>query len=63
MNEGETIDEILTCFIKITNEISSLRDTIDNAQKVRKFIRALPKAWEAKATTLKEFNDKKPQDP
>ena len=36
-------DEMLTEFTKITNELSSLGDTIDNDQKTRKFIRALPK--------------------
>ena len=42
MLENETIDEMLTHFIKITNELSSLGDSIDNNQKIRKVIRALP---------------------
>jgi len=44
MLDNESIDEILTYFTKITNGLSSLGDEIDNDQKVRKMIRALPKA-------------------
>ena len=47
---------MLTWFIKITNRLSSLGDIIDNDQKIRKVIRALPKTWEVKTTALKEFN-------
>ena len=45
-------------FTKITNGLAFLGDAIDNDQKVRKVIRALPPSWEVKATTLKELNDK-----
>ena len=58
MHENETIDDMVTRFTKITNGLSSLGDAIDNDQKVRKIIRALPPSWEVKATTLKELNDK-----
>ena len=58
MQENETIDDMVTKFTKITNGLSSLGDGIDNDQKVRKIIRALPPSWEVKATTLKELNDK-----
>ena len=40
MLKSESIDEMLTRFTKITNELSSLGDTIDNDQKIRKVIRA-----------------------
>jgi len=56
MLDSETIDEMLTHFTKITNGLSPLSDEIDNDQKVRKVIRALPKTWEVKAITLKELN-------
>ena len=49
---------MVTKFTKITNGLSSLGDAIDNDQRVRKIIRALPPSWEVKATTLKELNDK-----
>ena len=44
MLENERIDEMLTRFTKITNGLSSLGDTIDNDQKIRKVIRAIRKA-------------------
>ena len=53
---------MLTQFTKITNALSSLRDKIDNGQKIRKVIRALPKSWKVKATTLKELNDREEMD-
>ena len=58
MQENETIDDMVTRFTKITNGLSSLGNAIDNDQRVRKIIRALPSSWEVKATTLKELNDK-----
>ena len=59
MHDNGTIDDMITRFTKITNGLSSLGDTIDNDQKVRKVIRALSPSWEVKATTLKELNYKK----
>ena len=53
---------MLTHFTKITNDLSSLGNSIDNDQKVKKVIRALPKTWEAKVTTLKELNDREEMD-
>ena len=47
---------------KSVNTLSSLGDAIDNDQKIQKVIRALPKAWEVKATTLKELNDREEMD-
>jgi len=58
MNKNEFIDYIITKFTKITNGLASLGDEIDNDQKVRKVMRALPPSWEVKSTTLKELNDK-----
>ena len=58
MQENEYIDDMITKFTKITNALTSLGDGIDNDQKVRKVIRALPPSWEIKATTLKKLNDK-----
>ena len=42
MNEDESIDDMIIKFTKITNDLASLGDEIDNNQKVRKVIRALP---------------------
>jgi len=38
MLDNETIDEMLTRFIKVTNGLSFLGDEINNDQKVRKII-------------------------
>jgi len=62
MLDNEFIDKILTHFTKITNGSSSLGDSIDNNQKVRKVIRAHSKAWEVKVTTLQELNDREEMD-
>jgi len=59
MHENDFIDDMAARFTKITNGFASLGDAIDNDQKVRKIIRALPPLWEVKATILKELNDKK----
>ena len=58
MHENKSIDDMITKLTKITNGLSSLGDDIDNDQKVRKVICALPPSLEVKATTLKELNDK-----
>ena len=58
MNENDSIDDMMTKFTKITNGFAFLGDEIDNEQKVRKVIRALPPSCEVKSTTLKELNDK-----
>ena len=50
---------MITRFIKITNGVTSLGDSVDNDQKMRKVIWALSPTWEVKSTTLKELNDKK----
>ena len=41
MNENKSIDGIITKFTKITNDLTSLGDAIDNDQKVRKIIRSI----------------------
>jgi len=58
MHDNETIYDMVKRFTKITNGFTSLGDAVDNDQKVRMVIRALPPSWKVKATTLKELNDK-----
>ena len=41
MHENDTIDNMITNFTKITNDLTALSDAIDNDQKVRKVIRAI----------------------
>ena len=42
MHENESINDMITKFTKITNGLSSLGEEINNDQKIRKVIRALP---------------------
>ena len=42
MHENDSIDDMVTRYTKITNGLASLGDAIENDQKVRKVIRALP---------------------
>ena len=58
MLENDFIDDTVTRFTKISNGLASLGDAIDNNQKVRKLIHALPPSWEVKAKTLKELKNK-----
>jgi len=62
MHDNEAIDDMLTRFGKIANDLVSLGEPISNDNKVRKIIRLLPKSWEVKVTTLKELNDSKEMD-
>ena len=58
------MNQLMNCFLTSlkSHELFSPGDEIDKDQKVRKVIRALPKAWEVKATTLKELNDREEVD-
>ena len=51
MHENESIDDMITKFTKIINGLASLGDEINNDQKVRKVMRALPPPWEVKAVS------------
>ena len=62
MNKNETIDDMITRFMKITNGLSSLSDSFNNDQKVRNVIRTLPPNWEVKTISLKELSDEKEMD-
>jgi len=42
MYDNDSIDDMVTRFTKITNDLASLGDAIDYDQKMRKVIRVLP---------------------
>jgi len=42
IHENDSIDDMITRFTKITNGLASLSDAVNNDQKVRNVIRALP---------------------
>ena len=58
MNGSESIDDMIIRFTKITNDLTSLGNSIDNDQNVRKIIWVLSLTWEVKSTILNEINDK-----
>jgi len=58
MLECESIDEMLTRFITITNGPVSLGKPISNDQKVWKILKTLFISWEVKTITLRELNGK-----
>ncbi|XP_070015098.1 uncharacterized protein [Nicotiana sylvestris] len=55
MKEGETIQEIYTRFIRLTNELKSLGRIILKEDKVEKILtRVLPVTWESKPIAIQE---------
>ena len=55
----ESIQDMLTRFTNITNELSSLGKNIPNNEQVRKVLRSLPQdeRWRSKVTALMETKD------
>ena len=53
----ESITEIFTRFADIVNGLKSLGKVYPNNEQVRKVLRSLPKAWEAKVTAIQKVND------
>jgi len=58
MNKKKTIDDMITKFTKLTNDLASRGDEIDNDLNGEEVIRAFPPSWNFKSTTLKELNYK-----
>jgi len=60
MQSDETIKEMFTRFIDITNNLKSLGKTYTNEEMVRKTLRCLPKRkWGPKVTVIEEAQDLK----
>ncbi|XP_021766287.1 uncharacterized protein LOC110730772 [Chenopodium quinoa] len=59
MQPKETIQEMLSCFTNIINELVSLGRQIPTDEQVRKVLRSLPQdeRWRAKVTALQETKD------
>jgi len=57
MGDKETIIEMYTRFIHITNELKSLEKSFITEELVRKILRFLPQSWEAKDTAIQEAKD------
>jgi len=59
MGDRETVMEMYTHFTHITNELKSLGNSFTTEELVRKILRFLPQAWEAKVTAIQEAKDMK----
>lgn len=59
MKEHESISEMFTRFTDILNALKALGRTYDNAEKVRKILRCLPRSWNPKVTAIQEAKDLK----
>ena len=57
MKENETISEMITRFIDITNFLVALGKEYTQVEKIRKILRALTSDWEKKTTVIEEAND------
>jgi len=59
MGNRETVIDMYTRFIHITNELKSLGKSFTSEELVRKILRFLPRSWEAKVTAIQEDKDMK----
>jgi len=59
MGDHETVIDMYTRFTHITNELKSSEKIFTTEELVRKILRFLPRAWEAKVTAIQEAKDLK----
>ena len=57
MGDRESVMDMYTRFTHITNELKSLGKSFTTEELVRKILRILPHAWEAKVTAIQEAKD------
>ena len=57
MKQNESIISIFTRFTYITNCLKNLGRIYSNSDYVKKILRSLPRAWEAKVTAIQETKD------
>ena len=57
MKEGESIEEMFSRLIIITNELKSLGTPITKLKKVQKLLGSLPDQWNAKVSAIEESKD------
>ena len=53
----EKVKDAFDRFVAITNDLASLEKKLEEYDLVRKILRILPKAWDAKKTAIEEAND------
>ena len=54
MSDKETIMDMYTHFIYITNELKSLGKSFTTEELIRKILRFLPQSWETKVIAIQE---------
>ena len=57
MKEGESIEELFSRLIIITNELKTLGTLITKLKKVQKLLGSLPDQWNAKVSAIEESKD------
>ncbi|XP_009587161.1 uncharacterized protein [Nicotiana tomentosiformis] len=57
MKESEPIQDMMTRFTKITNELKSLGKVFTSEKLVSKVLRILPASWELKVTAIQEAKE------
>ncbi|MQM20482.1 hypothetical protein Taro_053503 [Colocasia esculenta] len=57
MQSGESISQMYSHFIDITNGLAGLGKTYETGDMVRKILRSLPTSWTPKVTSIEEAND------
>ena len=57
MEQNESITSMFTRFTDIVNNLKNLGKSYSNSDLVRKILRSLPRAWEAKTTAIQEAKD------
>ena len=59
MQPGESITQMFSRFIDITNWLAGLGKSYEMGDMVRKIFRSLPSSWTPKVTAIEEANDLK----
>ena len=57
MKPGESLQDMITRFTTVINELISLDKVYTTEEQVDKVIRTLPRSWEIKVTTIREAKD------
>ena len=57
MKYGESLQDIITRFTTVVNELLSFGKVYTTEEQVDKVIRTLPRSWEIKVTAIREAND------
>ena len=57
MKDGESLNDMVSRFTTVVNELVSLGKTITTEEKLDKLLRTLPSSWDMKVTAIRESKD------